>query len=291
MGKVQQTFDNNKTNVLNFIANYNSTTVRLTKRLITKETGVELHHLSMMDIDESIKSVNNKYYTPAQKLRRKEKRKQQRNKLYHKKWLENNIDYMCNYAKQRRKKLLEERKANLILELAVEGKTLDDFKELPINNRFLVSRDGDVINDTFKRRLRVHHKKGGYTYQTIGKKNYLTHRLVAFTYIPNPENKPEVNHLNGIRDDNRVENLGWVTHQENIKYSFDYLGRKSNFSQRRVPIAQYSIDGQIVREWNSIKEASEEGGFAYNSICKCLSGKQKTTGGYRWVYKDARTSK
>ena len=74
------------------------------------------------------------------------------------------------------------------------------------------------------------HGYASVTFTEEGKKkrNVSVHRLVAEAFIPNPENKPQVNHRNGVRADNRAVNLEWTTTSENIKHSYDELGKKPN---------------------------------------------------------------
>lgn len=79
------------------------------------------------------------------------------------------------------------------------------------------------------------------------------HRMVAEVYIPNPENKPVVNHLNGIKDDNRVENLRWSTIAENTQHGYDVLGVQS---AKARPVELY-IGGKFYSEYQSIKRLSE----------------------------------
>lgn len=87
------------------------------------------------------------------------------------------------------------------------------------------SKDGKVINLN-------KHSKGymtAYLYNTETKGHQVAyvHRLVAIAFIPNPDNLPQVNHINGNKEDNRVENLEWVTARGNIRHSYDTLHRKS----------------------------------------------------------------
>lgn len=80
--------------------------------------------------------------------------------------------------------------------------------------------------------LSTHKRKSGYVTVCLCKENrkkyYSVHRLVASAFIPNPMGKPEVNHINGYRHDNRSSNLEWVTRSENEKHSYHVLGRQPN---------------------------------------------------------------
>lgn len=109
-------------------------------------------------------------------------------------------------------------------------------------------------------------------------KLFLLHRIIANEFIKNTENKKEVNHKNGIRNDNRIENLEWVSSSENIKHAYDVLKRKPNGKE----VYQINLDGSIKNKFSSRTEAQRVTGIKHQNISLCVAGGVKTAGGYIW---------
>ncbi len=145
-----------------------------------------------------------------------------------------------------------------------------------ISNYGRIKTPNNEINDKFG-------KSGGYYDLKIVQngKHHKIHILVATYFIPNPEKKPFVNHKNGDKLDNKLENLEWVTNQENIQHAYDN-GLVGGVS----PVIQYDKKGEnIIKEFNSINEASRELKINQSGISACCRGKIRQTHGFHFKYK------
>jgi len=122
-------------------------------------------------------------------------------------------------------------------------------------------------------------------------KTHSVHRLVAKSFIDNFKNKPDVNHINGIKSDNRFDNLEWVTESENSKHAVAaglIIGRSGEKNANSKKVLQFDLQGYFIKQWNCISEASKELNVPTTNISKCCIGRKhsKTAGGYKWLYKD-----
>jgi len=139
-------------------------------------------------------------------------------------------------------------------------------------------------------------KQDGYLRLNLRSKQYSVHQLVALAFIPNPENKLEVNHKDGNKLHCHEDNLEWATHSENIIHAVSMgliIVPKGNdhYSKQLIGkhyankiISQYSLNGNFIKTFHSIKQASLETQVERSGISKCLKGHIKFSGGFTWRY-------
>lgn len=146
---------------------------------------------------------------------------------------------------------------------------------------YQVSNIGNIKNIKRNKLLKLNTHKQGYNVVNLCKcgkvKKYLVHRLVAEAFIPNTENKPQVNHIDGNKKNNNIDNLEFVTNSENTIHAYR-TGLKCNAKR----VKQLDLQGRFIKEWESMLQASRELKISYGIINECVSGKRKTARGYIW---------
>lgn len=171
-------------------------------------------------------------------------------------------------------------------------KIIKDFPMYKINDKGIVfSRykpKTGVIWDKWTPIKWVLDKSTGYFLVTLCNKgvckNQFIHRLLAQAFISNPENKPQVNHIDGNKQNNDLSNLEWVTAKENTHHAIK-IGL-TTFNACKKPIFQCDKDTHdIIKEFPSTRDAYRATGIAYQNISKVLRGLRPKAGGFYWKYK------
>jgi hypothetical protein len=165
-----------------------------------------------------------------------------------------------------------------------------EWKQIIIDNNktnYAVSSDGRVKNLVTNYELTCQEQQG-YMHITlsINKKprRFRVHRLVAEMFIEkNDEKRNIVNHKNGIRHDNRVSNLEWVTQKENTQHAWD-TGLAT--SARKIPIRQYDFNGKLIAEYSSLTEGANKTGSSIEKIVLCCKRERESHNGFFWRYAD-----
>lgn len=179
-------------------------------------------------------------------------------------------------------------------------KTNEVFLSVPgYDGLYEVSNLGNVKSLRTGKLLKQSKDKAGYKILSLTKdgksKSFLVHRLVALTFIPNPQGLPEVNHKDETHDNNVLENLEWISKKGNRNYG-TYKERMSK-TQKEAGTHNKSVSAYdkktlvFVKSYDSITEAEKELGLSKGSIGQALSGRIKTSGGYIWKYNKKLTMK
>lgn len=145
---------------------------------------------------------------------------------------------------------------------------------------YIICENGDVYSLKSKRILSQTLTHHGYLVVTLDNKKYLTHRLLARIFIPNPKKLPIVNHKDLNKENNNLDNLEWVSRQENCLHAI-----KNGVKHKGKPIYQFDLNGNLLNEYESIHIASEKTGLTRSSISKSFDYRN-ISGGYIWSFID-----
>ena len=179
-----------------------------------------------------------------------------------------------------------------------------------IYDNYQVSNLGQILSLNFRNTGRAElmnpwEDKDGYFKIGLRKNKktdfILVHRLIAETFIPNPENLPQVNHKIDTKEGKTINmvffnedgsinkeksTIEWCTHEYNHNYGTinERISKANTNGKLSKPVLQLSLTGELIREYPSVRDC-ERNGFEHSGVIRCCKGKQKTHKGFRWMYK------
>lgn len=169
------------------------------------------------------------------------------------------------------------------------------WKEVPgYEGLYRVSNVGQIQNIKRGKYLKSTITRGGYARvylydKNIQRKAIFVHRIVCMAFHENPQNLPQVNHINMDKLDNSASNLEWCSPSYNIKHSYENGGREHN--KKKLLLATHkevlclNDSGEVVKEYFSLMDAARDTGSNVSNICACCHGRVKKVGGYKWKLK------
>jgi hypothetical protein len=181
-------------------------------------------------------------------------------------------------------------------------------KLYPKNKKYLVYPDGRIYNTKSKFFLSQEISHKGYARVSLDRKHYSVHRLVAETFIPNPSDLPQVNHIDENKLNNKVDNLEWCTPKYNQNYgtrnqrasisakkTYEKIWRNNKNKPNVKPVFMCDLKThEHLKEFVSAVEAAEYLGKqnknAHINITNCLRGRTKSAYGYRWEYSNSKVN-
>ena len=165
-------------------------------------------------------------------------------------------------------------------------------KKYYICNSSLVYKDEKIMKQKTNRGYKIIElNKNGKS------KRFQVHRLVALTFIPNIENKPYIDHIDGCRINNKLENLRWVTHKENMNNPIT-INRIRKIKRKKgcenplyqekspcsKPVLQYDLQGNLIGRYTCVHEAARKLGLLVSNIARVCRNERKTYKNYLWSY-------
>ncbi len=159
----------------------------------------------------------------------------------------------------------------------------EKFMLLPFDTKYAISNKGQIINVKNGKKLKTKVNKNGYLEVQLStngiRKNYRIHRLVGIMFIEKVDNKPYINHKDGNKLNNEVNNLEWCTAKEN-----DNHARQTKLKVQNKPIKAISIDTNCTIYFESLSECARYFNTNKGTIHRVLSGKRKKYKNFKFIY-------